>query len=168
MKKTAPADCQGEAGQLPYAGKLIRCLSHQLGRKSLLERTDCGGLTTAQKHVLQFILMRSMEGDVYQREVEEEFQIRRSTATGILKLMEQKGFICRESVEQDGRLKRIVPTEKALGLRTGIIQDIRRREAKLREGIPEDEYRICIEVLQKMLSNISGKASEREEDMTGR
>ena len=65
-----------------------------------------------QMHVLRYILMSTLHRDVYQKDIEEEFQIRKSTATGILKLMEKHGFIRRESAQQDARLKRIVPTKK--------------------------------------------------------
>ena len=50
---------------------------------------------------------------IIRKDIEEEFQIRKSTVTGILQLMEKNGFIYRESVEKDARLKRIVPTKKA-------------------------------------------------------
>ena len=35
---------------------------------------------------------------MFQRDVEAEFNIRRSTATGILQLMEKNGFLLREPV----------------------------------------------------------------------
>ena len=54
-----------------------------------------------------------MKGDIYQKDVEKEFQIRRSTATGTLQILEKNGFIRREPVKQDARLKKLVPTDKA-------------------------------------------------------
>jgi len=50
-------------------------------------------LTTMQKHVLKFILLETMHRDLYQKDIEEEFQIRKPTVTGILKLMEKNGYI---------------------------------------------------------------------------
>ena len=55
------------------------------------------GLTGTQGHVLCFIFIVSQWQDIYQRDIEEEFEIRRSTATGILKLLERDGFIERVS-----------------------------------------------------------------------
>ena len=49
---------------------------------------------------------------VYQRDIEREFSITRSTVTNILQLMERKGYIARQSVAQDARLKQLVLTEK--------------------------------------------------------
>ena len=82
--------------QKVHAGKLIHMLSHRLKRQNII---PCGddGLTTMQKHVLKFILLETLHREIYQKDVEEEFQIRKSTATGILQLMEKNGFIYRES-----------------------------------------------------------------------
>ncbi len=42
---------------------------------------------------------------VFQRDIERDFSITRSTVTNILQLMERKGYIERQSVPQDARLK---------------------------------------------------------------
>ena len=77
--------------QKVHAGKLIHMLSHRLKRQNII---PCGddGLTTMQKHVLKFILLETLHREIYQKDVEEEFQIRKSTATGILQLMEKNGL----------------------------------------------------------------------------
>ena len=93
-----------------HVGRMIHMLSHQLKRRGAVPEMETG-LTPMQKHILTFILFETMERDLYQRDIEEEFRIRRSTASGILKLMEKNGFIYRKSVARDARLKQIVPTE---------------------------------------------------------
>ena len=95
-----------------HVGRMIHMLSHQLKRRGAVPEMETG-LTPMQKHILTFILFETMERDLYQRDIEEEFRIRRSTASGILKLMEKNGFIYRKSVARDARLKQIVLTEKA-------------------------------------------------------
>ena len=57
-------------------------------------------------------LYRNSDTPVFQRDIEREFSITRSTVTNILQLMERKGYIARRSVEQDARLKQLVLTEK--------------------------------------------------------
>lgn len=42
---------------------------------------------------------------IFQKDLETEFCIGRSTVTNILNLMEKKGFVRRESVSYDARLK---------------------------------------------------------------
>lgn len=101
-----------------HMGRLIQMLSHQMKRKNcIVTMIDGDSLTVMQKHILKFILLETLHREIYQKDIEEEFQIRKSTVTGILQLMEKNGFIYRESVEKDARLKRIVPTKKAEALR---------------------------------------------------
>ena len=56
-------------------------------------------------------LYRHRNEPVFQRDIEREFSITRSTVTNILQLMERKGYIQRLSVPQDARLKQLVLTE---------------------------------------------------------
>ena len=48
-------------------------------------------------------LYRHRDEPVFQRDIEREFSITRSTVTNILQLMERKGYIQRQSVPQDDR-----------------------------------------------------------------
>ena len=57
----------------------------------------------------EIICANNENRDVYQRDVEQWFHIRRSSVTAILQGMEQDGFITRCSVEKDARLKRLAP-----------------------------------------------------------
>ena len=59
-------------------------------------------------------LYRHREEPVFQRDIEREFSITRSTVTNILQLMERKGYIQRLSVPQDARLKQLVLTEEGV------------------------------------------------------
>lgn len=59
-------------------------------------------------------LYRHSETPVFQRDIEREFSITRSTVTNILQLMERKGYITRRSVEQDARLKQLSSPKKAV------------------------------------------------------
>lgn len=92
--------------------------------------------------------------DIYQRDFEEKFQIRRSTASNILKLMEQSGYITRESVKADARLKKIVLTEKAVNVHNLIVEDIERREKRMRAGISENELKAFFEITEKLRRNL--------------
>lgn len=153
MCMTVTAD---EGGELccKDVGRLVNILSNQLKRHFLVP-VDDNGLTMLQRHMLHFIIMASMHKEIYQKDVEAEFHIRRSTATGMMQLLERKGFICRESVERDGRLKRIVPTEEALALREGMLEDIRHVEERMLEGVGEEELSNCVRTLARMVKNLS-------------
>ena len=92
--------------------------------------------------------------DIFQKDFEEKFSIRRSTASNILKLMEKNGFITRESVESDARLKKIVLTEKAVRVHNSIAEDIEKREKKLTKGLTDEEIEAFFSIVQKLKTNI--------------
>ena len=50
--------------------------------------------------------------EIYQKDIEEKFCVTRSTVSKVLKGMESKGLLRRESVSSDARLKRLVLTEE--------------------------------------------------------
>lgn len=139
-----------------HMGRLIQILSHQMKRKSCVNSMiNDDGLTTMQKHVLKFLLLETLHKVVYQKDIEEEFQIRKSTATGMLQLLEKNGFIVRESEKKDARLKRIIPTKKAEALRPSILAHIRQSETQLTTDISEADVLTCKKVLCQMLYNVS-------------
>ncbi len=99
-------------------------------------------------------LYENRDHDVYQRDLEIRFSIRRSTATGILQLMEKNGLIVREPVASDARLKRLVLTQKALDIHKMAEEDRMRTEERLLKGIGEAELETFRTVLRQMIKNM--------------
>jgi MarR family transcriptional regulator, transcriptional regulator for hemolysin len=90
--------------------------------------------------IIGFLAENSTAGrNVYQKTIEEHFNITRAAASNALSLMEQKGLITRLPDKQDGRRKKIVLTEKALQLERLIKEDFDSFEATLRKGFTDDE-----------------------------
>ena len=104
--------------------------------------------------IVHHIIMHEKQGDIFQKDLENAFQMRRSTATGILQLMEQHGIIRREPVEHDGRLKRLVLTEQARAMDEYITERMKQMEELLRQGITEDELKGWFAVCEKIRSNL--------------
>lgn len=92
--------------------------------------------------------------DVFQRDLQEQFSIRRSTVTGILQLMEKNGLITRTSVKQDARLKKITLTPKAIEMHEQIIKGIQSVENKISAGLTPEERKTFIELCEKIRANI--------------
>ena len=86
-------------------GARIKSLSNLLKRQVDQSMSEIGiePLTGMQGRIVGY-LGHHQDQDVFQRDIEEEFQIRRSTATGILQLLEKKGLLERRPVARDGRL----------------------------------------------------------------
>lgn len=112
-------------------------------------------LSPAQGKTLHFTLARSMDTDVFQKDVEEEYSLRPPTATKILKDMEKNGLIRRETVPYDARLKRIVVTEKGLQYQGMIRESLEETERRLTEGITEDDLATFFRVISRMIRNMS-------------
>ena len=87
-----------------------------------------------QAMIVHHLIIHEKQGDIFQKDLENVFQMRRSTATGILQLMEQHGIIRREPVEHDGRLKRLVLTEQARAMDEYITERMQQMEQLLRQG----------------------------------
>lgn len=152
-------------GEEQDVGRLINTISHQLKRQICSAEED-DSLTNMQRHILHYILFQSLQKEIYQKDVEQEFQIRRSTATGTLQLLERNGFIVRETVERDARLKRIRPTAKAEGVRERILENIQYMEHLLMREIDPKKLKICREVLEQMSLNLS-QNEKTAEDLSG-
>lgn len=135
-----------------HAARYVSKLSNKLRRKidAFSSREDFSG---SQGKVLHFILVQT--GDVFQKDIEEEYSLRPPTATELLKKMEANGLIRREAMPNDARMKRIVVTEKALKYRDVVMEDITNLEDELTRDIPEDELNIFFKVIEKMLDNVS-------------
>lgn len=134
-------------------GKMINRISNRLRRRSLKVQESIG-ISGAQGNILDYILVESVHRNVYQKEIEKEFGLRPSTATEALKLLEEKGLICRIPEEKDGRYKRIVFTQKARDVQTALRREIEESESVLLRRISVSEQRQFLEIAEKMLQNL--------------
>ena len=94
--------------QLRRVDNLIFRRLNQFSRANGVEQT-----TPMHGWIIEY-LYRHRDEPVFQRDIEREFSITRSTVTNILQLMERKGYIQRLSVPQDARLKQLVLTEEGI------------------------------------------------------
>ncbi len=92
--------------------------------------------------------------DIFQRDFEARFSIRRSTATNMLKLMEKNGLITRQSVPYDARLKKIALTNKGIEIYKIATKNIERIENTLKKGITEEELLSFYSVADKIKANL--------------
>ena len=134
-------------------GIWINVLSHMIKRRlnATMQRL---GLTGVQGHVMHFIVLKCAEGPVYQRDVEAAFGLSRSTATGILQLMEKNGRIQRESAADDARLKSLIPTAKAAELEEEVMASIRQTDELLIKGLTQEQIEQFYAVAAHMCANL--------------
>lgn len=134
-------------------GMWIHILSHKL-KKRMNANMQSLGLTGVQSRIMHYILVKCVDGPVFQRDVESAFGMSRSTATGILQLMEKNGLILRESVASDARLKSLVPTDKAAHLDAQIGESLRQTEQRLTQGLSDEQIALFLETVAHMSENL--------------
>ena len=134
-------------------GRSVHKLSRQLKRRLDIKVAKYG-VTGVQCDMIRYIYKKSKEKNVFARDIEKKFDIRRASMAGILQNMEKNELIKREDIDSDGRLKRIVLTQKALKLRKIIEKEIAKLEDKAMQNIKEDEIIKFIEIAEKKYKNL--------------
>ena len=134
-------------------GMWIHVLSHKL-KKRMNADVQSLGITGVQSRLMHYILIKCTEGPVFQRDVENAFDMCRSTATGILQLMEKNGLILRENVASDARLKSLIPTKKAEQLDAQIGELLRQTERRLTQGLSDEQLALFRDSATRMSANL--------------
>lgn len=137
-------------------GMEIKAIVNRMARGLKGEARDINEKTpsSAQKHTIAYLYEHQSEGDLFQRDIEEFLSIQRPTATRMLNHMEENGFIKRESVEYDGRLKKINLTLKAVSLYNDIFNEINHVEEEMTQGLTEEEKSEFLRIARKIRNNL--------------
>ncbi|MBP1569299.1 MAG: winged helix-turn-helix transcriptional regulator [Oscillospiraceae bacterium] len=98
--------------------------------------------------------------DVFQRDLEKEFDITRSTASKNVDLLVENGFIVRTPVDYDARLKKLVLTEKAKEVFKIMRSDRATLEEQMLRGFSDEEKKQLRGFLKRLASNL-----DTEEDL---
>ena len=149
-------------------GKEIRSLDNMLMRNLFCQVKKFGldEMTVMHGWIIGF-LYNNRDRDIFQKDVETEFSIGRSTVTNILKLMEKKGYIRREAVPQDGRLKRLVLLGKGMALNQTMRELAARLDADTMKGITDEELDVFYGVIRKLKENLEEQGRDDNDKDTG-
>lgn len=133
----------------------LRVLNNMIHRQIIasdnIKRVD--ELTGATGWLIGY-LIHNRDRDIFQKDIEKEFSVRRSTASKALSIMEDKGLIRRESVDYDARLKKLVLTDRAIELNKLIEADIIKIDKKMTAGLTDEEINTFIATIQKIKKNL--------------
>ena len=134
-------------------GKKIRCTSTKI--KRVIDNLDSirklENLSGTNGFIIVYIY-KSKE-DVFQKDIEREFGITRSTASNIISLMEKKNLVVREKVDYDARLKKLSLTDEAKKYCEAVINDLYNFELSITKDISEKDLDIFLDVLSKIENN---------------
>lgn len=113
-------------------------------------------LTSIQAFVLHYIIVEKDRGDIFPKDLEEFLGIKGSSVTSLINNLEQGGYLRRESLESDGRYKKLVLTEKTKGMQEDILKRVYDYIHSMFVGIPEDHLKIFESVILQMTKNADG------------
>ena len=136
-------------------GFQIRTLSHLV--KRTVDQTAFAGEENHPTGVQGWIIGYLYENrgkEIFQRDIQAQFSIRRSTVTGILQLMEKNGLITRSSVERDARLKKLELTPRAVQLHERIGRSVRQVEDRISHCLTPKEKETFIQLCEKIRANL--------------
>ncbi len=146
-------------------GFVIRNLSRQIKASvdSEIQKDYIDEITGTHGYILGF-LCNNDGRDIYQKDIEHEFGIKRSTATKILQLMEKNQLLYRVSVSGDGRLKKIILTDKARKISGEIDRQIGHFEKAMVENFTQEEIDEMHRLIKKMQGNLQALCCEKEKN----
>lgn len=107
------------------------------------------GITSSQCGVLDY-LFNSQKEEVTQRDIERGLSLKNPTVTGLLKRLDEKGFVLVVPSPKDKRCKNVHLTEKAYDIHRRMEADRKKIDRQLTLGMTKKE----IEALQKMLNKV--------------
>lgn len=138
-------------------GRKIKIINNLMKRsmdKFFGQRPDRA--TLMHTWILGFLQNRQDAGiDTFQKDIEAEFSINRSTTSEMLKLMCKNGMISRVPVDYDARLKKIVLTEKSLKFNQELNRKINEIDEILIKGLTESEVEMFLKLCDKLIDNLN-------------
>ena len=144
-------------GERPQIGFQLKFINNLIRRRMDVRFSEqgLGELSGMQGPMVGYIYDNCKKQDIFQKDIEKVFNIRRSTATVMLQNLELKGFITRQAVEHDARLKKIMVTEKAEQYSLRIREQIDEFHRELEQGITEEEKEEFSRILDKIQENLT-------------
>ena len=110
-------------------------------------------ITSVQALILHYIIVESEKRDIFPKDLEEFLEIKGSSITSLISNLERNGYLRRESLESDGRYKKLVLTEQTLAIQDDITKRIGEYMHSIFAGISEDNLEIFEKVIMQMTEN---------------
>lgn len=118
-------------------------------------------ITHSQGRLISYLCENS-DRIIFQKDIENHFNTRRSTVSVTLTALEKSGYIKRVSVNTDARLKRIIATEKAMRLHLAICEEFDKFDIALVEGIDKEDVETFLRVISAIDNNIKNNEERAE------
>ena len=149
-------------------GFAVHHLDRMIGKAMHQQANEKGidDMTMMNGWIIRFLYHHS-DRDIFQKDIEKELQITKSSVTNIVQMMEQKGYITRTAVEGDARLKKIELTERGVEV-MGILKSVfDESERKLDECLSPSDQEQLLTLLGRLDDGLSADIFHKQRhDMT--
>ncbi len=138
-------------------GFQIKEIHNLISRKAFREsrKYTNKGVSPIQGMIVKYIIDKTNNHEeVFQKDIQSTFRLRRSTLSGILQTMENNGLIKKESSKSDLRSKKIIITNDSNDLYDDIIEKLNNSESVMKNGISKNELDIFYKVSNKIIENL--------------
>lgn len=137
----------------------IKMLDNMIDRK-ICKSVEKINLTHTQARILRF-LFTNKDKTIYQKTIEKEVDVRRSTISGILDTMEKNNLIIRKASIKDARKKEIALTINSLNKHKEIEKKIADFESVLLKGITDEEKEAFFKTIDKLKENLKQERNDK-------
>lgn len=145
-------------------GPVIHRLNNMLSRNitSYVRMLGIDEVSVTNGWIIRY-LYDNKDKDIFQKDIEKRFSIGRSTVTSTIQLLEKKGYVCRDGVESDARLKKVVLTEQGMELHESMRKIGRELDERTLKGISDEELSVFFQVIEKIEKNLCEQQQERQQ-----
>ncbi len=155
--------------ELNHADEFLGFQVHDLSKRmrqrvNELDMEDGADYITASHGWIIGFLHKNRDKEIFQKDLESQMHMAKSSITTILQSMEKSGYITRVPVERDARLKKIVLTPEGEKFHEKTKEHIYACEEQARKGLTEEEVAEFIRLLSKMRSNFSAPKGDCRKD----
>lgn len=139
-----------------HVGYQLKALNNMFCRnmQAMMRQNDFEDRSLMNAWIIEYLAYNE-ERDIFQKDIEKNFKVGKSTIAGTLKMMEEKGYILRRAVEGDARLKKVCLTDKGRTYAYKMEQGREYMEQKVCKGLTEEEISLFFQVIKKMQDNLS-------------
>ena len=125
----------------------LNCIWHRVIENSMADL----GLTSIQSRMLGYLYFQLQNGkQVFKKELEEEFRIRKSSVTSVIQMLEKKGLVRRAGVTGDARRKELMLTEQGIAVQETVMERLDALEGLVNEALSPKEKQIWLSCIRKI------------------
>ena len=104
-----------------------------------------------QSRVLGYLWWKAWKKEpAFQKELEAEFKIRRSSVCSVVQCLEKRGLLERRSVSTDARQKELVLTDEGMKIQSEVINRLEQMESKMNGWLTPEERSWWIRCINRM------------------